>query len=101
MAKKLYVGGLAYKTTEDTLSGLFEQVGNIESIKIITDRATGQSKGFGFVEMSNDTEATEAISKFHGYNLDGRTITVNEAQEREPRAPRGNDMNRGPRTNRW
>jgi RNA recognition motif-containing protein len=85
MAKKLYVGGLSYDTTEGTLKDLFAQVGTVESAVIITDRMSGRSKGFGFVEMSSDEEAQKAIESFNGKELDGRTITVNEARPQEPR----------------
>lgn len=85
MAKKLYVGGLPYSATQKQMEDLFAQAGTVESASIIIDRETGQSKGFGFVEMSSDAEATEAISKFNGYNLDGRSLVVNEARPQAPR----------------
>jgi RNA recognition motif-containing protein len=88
MTKKLYVGGLSYSTTEDSLSSFFSAAGTVESAKIITDMHTGRSKGFGFVEMSSDDEASEAISKFDGQNLDGRTINVSHAKERTDRPAR-------------
>lgn len=88
MAKKLYVGGLSYNTTEETLKSTFAQSGTVVSAMIITDRDTGRSKGFGFVEMSTDEEAQNAISTLNGTSLDGRNITVNEARPREERAPR-------------
>ncbi|MGE0171164.1 MAG: RNA recognition motif domain-containing protein [Oligoflexales bacterium] len=84
MTTKLYIGGLSYSTTENTLQDLFAQAGTVASVKIITDHDSGRSKGFGFVEMSTSEEATDAISKFNGHNLDGRNITVNEARERKP-----------------
>ena len=80
MAKKLFVGGLSYNTTEETLKDTFAQAGNVESAVIITDRLSGRSKGFGFVEMSSDEEAEKAIEMFNGKELDGRTLTVNEAR---------------------
>ncbi len=80
MGKKLYVGGLSYSTTEETLNSLFSQAGTVESAKVITDRDSGRSKGFGFVEMASQQEAEEAVKKFNGHNLDGRQITVNEAR---------------------
>lgn len=89
MGKKLYVGGLSYQTTDDTLSNLFGQAGTVESAKIITERESGRSKGFGFVEMASDQEAEAAIKKFNGYNLDGRQITVNEARPQQPRSGGG------------
>jgi RNA recognition motif-containing protein len=85
MAKKLYVGGLSYDTTEDTLKETFSKAGTVESATIITDRASGRSKGFGFVEMSSDEEAQKAIETFNGKELDGRNITVNEAHPQKPR----------------
>lgn len=89
MAKKLYVGNLSFKTTETQLRDLFEQVGEIVEANLITDRFTGQSKGFGFVEMATDELAQEAIQRFNGYSLDNRALTVNEARPREER-PAGN-----------
>ncbi|MBI2608947.1 MAG: RNA-binding protein [Deltaproteobacteria bacterium] len=86
MAKKLYVGNLSYTTTEQDLSDLFSQCGTVESAKIITDRDTGRSKGFGFVEMSNDDEAQAAISKFNNAEQDGRALKVNEARPMAPRS---------------
>lgn len=88
MAKKLYVGGLSYSTTSDALKEAFSAAGNVESAIVITDKMSGRSKGFGFVEMSSDDEAAKAIDMFNGKELDGRTITVNEARPFEPR-PRG------------
>ena len=85
MAKKLYVGGLSYDTTENALKEMFSQAGTVESATIITDRTTGRSKGFGFVEMSSDEEVQKAIEMFNGKELDGRSITVNEARPMEPR----------------
>jgi RNA recognition motif-containing protein len=80
MGKKLYVGNLPFSTTDDSLAELFSQCGNVESVKIITDRETGRSKGFGFVEMSTDDEAQEAIKKLNGADCGGRSIKVNEAR---------------------
>lgn len=85
MAKKLYVGGLSYDSNESGLKELFSQAGAVDSAVIIMDRATGRSKGFGFVEMSSDEEATKAIELFNGKEFDGRTITVNEARPQENR----------------
>jgi cold-inducible RNA-binding protein len=84
MSKKIYVGNLSYHTTEGDLSNLFEQVGQVDSVNVITDRDTGRSKGFAFVEMSNE-DADKAISQFNGVEMDGRTLTVNEARPREDR----------------
>jgi len=97
MAKKLYVGGLSYDTTGDALKELFSQAGNVESATVITDRMSGHSKGFGFVEMSSDEEVQKAIEMFNGKELDGRSITVNEARPMEPRAPRQDWFDRGGR----
>ncbi len=83
--KRIYVGNLSYQTTESDLTGLFEQVGAVESVSIITDRDTGRSKGFGFVEMA-DADAEKAIGQFNGVELNGRTLTVNEARPREERS---------------
>lgn len=87
MAKRLFIGGLPYEATNAQLEELFSQVGKVESANVITDRYSGQGKGFGFVEMSTDQEAQEAIKKFNGYNLNGRSIVVNEARPREERNP--------------
>ncbi len=79
---RLYVGGLPYQTTEQDLIDLFQQAGNVTMATVITDRATGRSKGFGFAEMSDNQEAQGAIERFNGTNMGNRTITVNEARER-------------------
>jgi cold-inducible RNA-binding protein len=88
MGNKLYVGNLPFSVTEQVLVDTFSQVGTVQSAKIITDRDTGRSKGFGFVEMANDNEAKEAITKFNGAECEGRTLTVNEARPMEAK-PRG------------
>lgn len=85
MATKLFIGSLAWATTDDSLSAFFSQVGTVTSARVITDRATGRSKGFGFVEMSTDEEAQKAVAELNGKDLDGRTIVVNEARPMEPR----------------
>jgi len=85
MAKKLYVGNLSYNTYEDSLRTLFSSFGNVESVKIITDRDSGSSKGFGFVEMSTDAEASAAIAGTNGHELDGRQLRVNEAMDKPRR----------------
>ena len=94
MAKKLYVGGLSYDTTEDGLKEAFSKAGTVESAIIITDKMSGRSKGFGFVEMSSEEEAQKAMEMWNGKELDGRTLTVNEARPMEERPPR-RDFNRG------
>lgn len=86
MAKRIYVGGLSYGTTSAELRDLFEQVGPVAEADIVTDRDTGRSRGFGFVEMESDADADAAIEQLNGTQFDGRTITVNEARERAPRA---------------
>ncbi len=86
MAKKLYVGNLSYKVNEDQLRELFAQAGEITSVAVITDRYTGDSKGFGFVEMNTDEAAAEAIKRFNGYSLDNRSLNVSEARPREERS---------------
>ena len=88
MAKKLYVGGLPYSTTQDALRDAFAQAGSVESATIIMDKMSGRSKGFGFVEMANDEDAEKAIQMWNGKDFEGRKLTVNEARPLEPRAPR-------------
>src|SRR5262247_3974837 len=95
----IYVTNLTYTTTEEELSQLFEPYGIVESARIITDRDTGRSRGFGFVEMPDATEAQEAIDGLHGTSVGGRTLTVTEARPREERRPR--DGRDGPRRPRW
>jgi RNA recognition motif-containing protein len=85
MAKKLYVGNLPYTTTEQELRDMFSQVGEIADLAVITDRYTGQSKGFAFVEMASDDAAQEAISRFDGQMMGNRQLVVNEARPREDR----------------
>lgn len=93
MSTKLYVGGIPYTTTEDALKSAFSKAGNVTSASIIIDRMTGRSKGFGFVEMSNDDEAQAAINMWNGVDFEGRKLTVNVARPLEPRNP---GMNRRP-----
>ena len=92
MGKKLYVGNLPYTIDDSTLESHFSQVGKVESARVITDRDTGRSKGFGFVEMSSDEEANKAIESLNGQAMGGRNLTVSEAR---PQAPR--EGGRGPR----
>jgi RNA recognition motif-containing protein len=89
MGKKLYVGNLPFSATDQTLLDLFSQCGTVDSANLITDRESGRSKGFGFVEMSSDAEAQAAISKYNGADLQGRPMTVNEAKPMAPRENRG------------
>jgi RNA recognition motif-containing protein len=86
VGKKLYVGNLPYSATESTLSDWFTPYGTVDSARLITDRDTGRSKGFGFVEMSSDEEAEKAIAEMNGKEVEGRALTVNEARPQEPRS---------------
>ena len=88
MGKKLFVGNLNFKTNDDDLRTLFSQAGTCESATVMMDRATGRSRGFGFVEMSSDEEALKAVQQFNGYDFQGRNLNVNEARERTPGGPR-------------
>jgi RNA recognition motif-containing protein len=102
MGKKLYVGNLPFTTTDQVLMDTFSEVGQVESAKVIFDRETGRSKGFGFVEMSSDAEATAAIDRFNGQDFSGRPLTVNEAKPMAPREGGGggggyNNRSRGGR----
>lgn len=101
MAKKLYVGNLPYNVNEDQLRELFTQVGEISSVTMITDKYTGESKGFGFVEMTTEEQAQEAIKRFNGYTLNNRNLTVNEARPREERSGGYNNDRRGGSRNRF
>jgi len=94
MSKKIYVGNLSYQTTEGDLSTLFEEVGQVDSVNVITDRDTGRSKGFAFVEMSTE-DADKAIAELNGKELNGRTLTVNEARPREDRSGNRGGYSRG------
>jgi RNA recognition motif-containing protein len=107
VAKKLYVGNLAYSVTDEDLKNLFSQSGTVESVAVISDKFSGQSKGFGFVEMADAGEADAAIKSLDGTELKGRNIKVNEAKTREAGGGgggRGGDRNRsggGGSGNRW
>ena len=110
MATKLYIGGLAWATDDQSLEAAFSAAGTVVSAKVITDRETGRSRGFGFVEMSSDEEAQKAITMMNGQEVDGRAISVSEARHMDASAPRGgsrggfsggnrnNDRDQG---NRW
>ena len=89
MSKRIFVGNLSYQTTETDLTNLFEQAGEVQSASIITDRDTGRSKGFAFLEMGSE-DAEKAIAQFNGHELNGRALTVNEARPREERGGGGN-----------
>ncbi|MGI5835018.1 MAG: RNA recognition motif domain-containing protein [Chloroflexota bacterium] len=89
MAKRLYVGNLPYGVADDDLRNLFSQAGTVEEATVMTERETGRSRGFGFVEMSNDADAENAIRMFDGYTMEGRQLRVNPAMEREERGAGG------------
>ena len=95
MGKKLYVGNLPFGATDAHLQDIFAQAGKVDSAKVIMDRESGRSKGFGFVEMSTDQEAADAIAKFNGADYDGRPMTVAEAKPMEPRAGGGGGFGGG------
>lgn len=101
MSKKLYVGNLSFDTMENELEELFSGAGTVESANIITDRDTGRSRGFGFVEMSTTEEANNAIAEFNGTEFGGRDLVVNEAKPRVPRGGGGGFGGGGGRGNRW
>jgi RNA recognition motif-containing protein len=100
MGTKLFVGGLTYSVTDGRLNEVFSTHGTVESARVIADKFTGQSRGFGFVEMSSGSEAQSAISSLNGTQLDGRTLTVNEAKPMARRDNGGGDSRQGGR-NRW
>jgi cold-inducible RNA-binding protein len=85
MAKRLYVGNLPFRTTQEELAELFSAAGTVERAEVIIKKETGLSKGFGFVDMATDQEAAQAITQYHGYELDGRVLVVNEARPKEER----------------
>ena len=89
MAKRIFVGGLSFNTTSDELQDAFAAVGPVTSAEVVTDRMTGRSRGFGFVEMQNEADTAVAIKQLNGTELDGRTLTVNEARERPERGDGG------------
>jgi len=102
MGRKLYVGNLPYSADQQSLQETFSQCGTVDSVNVITDRDTGQSKGFGFVEMSSDSEAQKAIQELNGTSIGGREIKVNEAKPKASRDNRGGGGGGGyDRGNRW
>ena len=101
MGTKLYVGGLPYSVTESKLQDIFAAHGTVESANVISDKFTGQSRGFGFVEMSSSGEAQKAIESLNGTQLDGRTLTVNEAKPMARRDGGGGSRDGGGGRNRW
>ena len=88
MTSKIYVGGLPFSTTDQELKGLFDEYGTVESARVITDKLSGRSRGFGFVEMSNGQEAVAAIAELNGTEQGGRSLLVNEARPQAPRQDR-------------
>jgi RNA recognition motif-containing protein len=98
--KNIFVGNLSYGTTEDAVRSLFEPYGTVEKVSIITDRDTGRAKGFGFVEMTANSEADRAIAALNGKEFDGRTLNVNEARPKTERSFGGGGGG-GRRNNRW
>ena len=100
MSNKLYVGNLAYSVRDDDLQQQFAAFGHVQSAKVMMERDTGRSKGFGFVEMSSSDEAEAAIRGMHGKNMSGRDLTVNVARPMEPRAPRSGGNGGGYRDSR-
>jgi cold-inducible RNA-binding protein len=99
MAKKIYVGNLSFQITDADLNKMFSEIGHVESAQIVTDRDTGRSKGFGFVEMSDDAAAAKAIEQLNGKEVNGRALTVNEARPKESgsRGSGGGGRDRGGR----
>src|SRR5262245_21825099 len=95
MATKLFVGNLSFDTTSPDLEELFSQVGTVASVNIITDKLTGRSRGFGFVEMGSNQEAQSAIERFNGHELQGRALTVNEAKPQGDRSGGGRSFGGG------
>lgn len=92
--KKIFVGNLSFSATEDAVRSMFEAYGSVDSVNLITDRDTGQARGFGFVEMSNSAEADRAIAELNGRELDGRALNVNEARPKTDRGFSGQRRNR-------
>jgi RNA recognition motif-containing protein len=104
--KNIFVGNLSYGATEDSVRALFEAYGTVDRVSIVTDRDTGQPRGFGFVEMANDSEGEQAIAAINGRELDGRALNVNEARPKGERSFGGGGGNRsgggyGRNRNRW
>ena len=91
MSNRLFVGNLSFDTNEQELREVFGQMGTVVEVKVVTDRETGRPRGFGFIEMSSAAEATQAIQQLNGRELGGRTLKVNEAEERQARAPRSSN----------
>lgn len=101
MAHKLFVGGLSFSTSSERLRELFAEVGGVESATVVTDRETGRSRGFGFVEMATGEEAEQAVTRFNGRELDGRSLKVELAKPAGDREGRGGSRSGGARGGRW
>ena len=101
MSKNIYVGNLQYAMTDQELEATFAEFGEVSQARVITDRETGRSRGFGFVEMPDDAAALAAIEALNGKETDGRALTVNEARPREPRPPRDSGFGGGGGGGRW
>ncbi|OGD94228.1 hypothetical protein A3C33_02625 [Candidatus Curtissbacteria bacterium RIFCSPHIGHO2_02_FULL_42_58] len=101
MTKRLFVGSLPYSATGSQLEELFSKIGKVSSVNLITDKFSGRSKGFAFVEMSTEEEAKEAIAKFNNFEMDGRRIVVNEAKPQEDRNRPGQDRRSFNRSRSW
>jgi RNA recognition motif-containing protein len=99
--KNIFVGNLSFGATEDAVRSMFEAYGTVDRVSLITDRDTGQARGFGFVEMSNDAEAERAISELNGRELDGRALNINEARPKTDRGGGGGYGGGGGRRNRY
>jgi cold-inducible RNA-binding protein len=101
--KNIFVGNLSFGTTEDTVRSMFESYGSVDRVNIVTDRDTGQARGFGFVEMSVDAEGNAAISGLNGRDVDGRSLNVNEARPKAERGSGGGNRGNGggSRQSRW
>jgi len=101
--KNIFVGNLSFGATEDVVRSMFEAYGSVERVNLITDRDTGQPRGFGFVEMTNNSEADRAIAELNGREMDGRALNINEARPKEDRGGGGrrNSGFGGPRRNRY
>ncbi len=99
--KNIFVGNLSFSATEDSIRSLFEAYGTVDRVSLVTDRDSGQPRGFGFVEMANDAEAERAIAALNGQDLGGRNITVNEARPKGERSGGGGYRGSGGRGRRW
>ncbi|HEU5338216.1 MAG TPA: RNA-binding protein [Sulfuricaulis sp.] len=101
MGRKIYVGNLPYSANPQSLEEKFSRCGTVDSVNVITDRDSGQSKGFGFIEMSSDAEAQKAIEEFNGADFDGRPLTVNEAKPQQKKSGFGDRRRQGGGRSRW